>query len=343
MGKFRRSLGLFALVMLVGLLAFGASNVTQPAATISTGRGQGVVDMVTGANGTTVYALTAFLDNNSLKIVDTTTDKVVKTCPVGSMLDTTNIDVGSKGVFVADHGADKISLLDLSECAEKGYKPTEWDVSAFCDGPYDVKSIGDKVYVTCSLSDNLAILDSSGKLADSIPLGHGPRNEGLFSSWGQRWLLIANYYDWTASLINLSTNEVVKTLNTGPYPYDVITAADKFFGHVLCSVGDKDTIIDTASRKVWRTCGTYANPISGVAGQGDLSGYIFIGAEFGNPASDTYGLEGTIQVATVFGPIVKNFQVGRNPTALALTPDGKLLVGYNEGNIDVYDVAKLLP
>jgi len=167
----------------------------------------------------------------------------------------------------------------------------------------------DRLFVTLTRNNTLAVINLSNKSISEIPVGMAPYDivlssdskayvtnwggrrpvagESTYNSSGSQILVdpktgIAN--SGTVSVVDLQNNRSVKEIKVGLHPSGMVLTADKFLLYVACANSDKIYVIDTKNDKVKSEISVHLN---------------------------------------------KETPFGSAPNALALSPDGKYLYAAN--------------
>ena len=175
--------------------------------------------MALSPDGTRLYV--ALNGINKLGVVDTATNQLIQTIPVGN---------APRQVVLANHGRDAFVSNEGGRPARRG------DFTDESDGTPIVAS-----RVTgAATSGTVAEVDlATGREVKEIPVGLEPTAEYLAPDGT---LMVANSNDDTFSLVDTATGTVVQTVNVNPLPGstvgsypNAITMPDP--GHILVSIG----------------------------------------------------------------------------------------------------------
>jgi YVTN family beta-propeller protein len=119
---------------------------------------------------------------------------------------------------------------------------------------------GEELYVTCSASDSVIVLDPKRRIAIAeIPVGRQPEDVA-FSPDGSR-AFVSNMFDDTVSVIDVARREQIRVLPVGDEPHGVLTDAAGRHLYVLNAASDDVSVYDavalewiknlSASRRPW--------------------------------------------------------------------------------------------
>jgi YVTN family beta-propeller protein len=110
-------------------------------------------------------------------------------------------------------------------------------------------AVSDRVYVSCQTTNSVAVVDANGdSIVTYIPVGACPMK--LYINTRRHKMYVLNSDAGTVSIVNMTTNQVIKTVSVGGYPNAgyYCRSADKFYSagpHDECVVigGLSDTVI----------------------------------------------------------------------------------------------------
>jgi YVTN family beta-propeller protein len=248
---------------------------------------------------------------NSVFAIDCDSNRVVATLALSNAGDVAYDAVDGK-LYCAYYRADAESLAVINaitrqvikRLAMPGSTTPVWD------------AVSNRVYVSCQTTNSVAVVDTKGdSVLTYVPVGACPIK--LYINTLRRKLYVLNYDDGTVSIVDIATNQVIKTVDVGGTPNAgyYCRSADKFYSagaYTQCAVigGQSDTI---AARI----------PLSGnvdvisAAGNED-DGYIYLG---------TRG-DGDDYVATVSSQsdsVLATAVIGRRPWGLLFYSGSGLL------------------
>ena len=139
-----------------------------------------------------------------------------------------------------------------------------------------INDTGDKLYVTLSRNNSLAVINLSDKSIIEIPVGIAPysvvcasQSKAYVSNWGGRRPVegestynssgsqvlvdpktgIAN--NGAVSVIDLTSNKEIKSINVGLHPGDMVLSPDRSKLYVACANSDNIFVINTATDEVF--------------------------------------------------------------------------------------------
>lgn len=207
--------------------------------------------------GQTLYVTNVV--SNSVSVVNTATNAVDKTIPVGRAPRGIAISPNGTTAYVANAADDSLSIIDLANNTVSATVPVGKSPQGVAVTPDSAS-----VYVVNGLGNTVAVLDAATKqIRTNITVGKEPQLIALTPN-GQ-FAYVTNYGDDTVSVIDTRTNSVVTTIkdNIGRGPNGIAVSPDgkqiyvtNFDGEKVDVNDDKDandgtiSIIDTATNTV---------------------------------------------------------------------------------------------
>src|SRR5581483_10348509 len=299
--------------------------------------------------GTRAYV--TFLGGDFVAEINTATNTIINTVPLGAGTWPEGIAVSRNGstVYVADSNTSTVSFfptgVQTPPIGTIGVGTAPWLV-AMAPAPATT------AYVTNLNSNSVSVIDTaSNSVTATITLPVGAFPEGIAVNSAGTRVYVATNGTQTLTAINTANNQVVATIpiptattqvGTAPAnPAGVAVTPDGSRVYVSNARGENVTVIDTATSSILATVslGAAANP-TGIAVHPDgHQVYVALGNPGAvavidsNPSSPTFN--------TVLGTV----NVGSNPRGLAVNAAGTRLYVANEAsnNISVLDTTTTLP
>ena len=280
-----------------------------------------------GAEQNTSFGSYAYITNSwdhTVSIIDTETDTVKATVPVGIYPVGVAINPAGTKVYVTNEGSNDVSVIDTANSTVTA------DVNVGF-GPHGaaVNPDGTKVYVTNYGDNNVSVIDTStNTVIASVNVGVNP--QGVAVTPNGENVYVANSWDSTVSLIDTATNTVVATIPVGDSPNGVIVNPEGTKIYVTTSGDRTISVIDTATNTVTATVNVGNWPY-GIAINPDGT-KIYVA----NSGSNTVSI-----IDAVTNNVIATVPVGNDPAGIEVNPEGtKVYVANTASNsISVIDTA----
>lgn len=186
-------------------------------------------------------------DGNSVTVIDTATDTVVATVPVGKRPRGLQVSRDGAQLFVALSGLPKCPPQIPDEECEKLGRDVKADgiavvdtkahrlISVYPSGSdpeqFDLTPDGKRMFIANEDKALATVLDvSSGKIVGSVPVGREP--EGVRASPNGKWVLVTNESDNSVSIIDTQTLKVLNSVRVGLRPRDAAFTANSETAYV---------------------------------------------------------------------------------------------------------------
>jgi YVTN family beta-propeller protein len=205
------------------------------------------------SNSLAEYAYVPNIETNTVSVINTTTNTVTATLPVGTIPNGVAINQDGSKVYVTSTGNDEdpgrrfsIIYTDTYEVVPKlvgegyGYKPLGIAITPD-ETLYIASSVTEKVY---------AINQTALK---TTPISVGIRPLGLAITLDGKWVYVANQGSGTVSVINTTTNNVTITVPVGSEPYEVAVDPNGECVYVTNEGSGTVSVINTTTNNVTAT------------------------------------------------------------------------------------------
>lgn len=184
--------------------------------------------------------------SNSVSVVDTTTNTVAKTIPVGRSPRAIAISPDGTTAYVTNTGDDTMSIINTADKAVNMTIPVG-------KGPQSVAVTpdGTKVYIVSGKDNTVVVLDAATKqVLKNVNVGKEPQAIALTPDG--TFAYVTNYADNTVSVIDTSSNTTLPPItdNIGRGPNGIAVSPDGKQAYVVNFDGDSISIIDTATKAV---------------------------------------------------------------------------------------------
>ncbi|MCI0628749.1 MAG: beta-propeller fold lactonase family protein [Acidobacteria bacterium] len=278
--------------------------------------------------------------SGDVTVIDSATDRVLTTIPVGKRPRGIQVSPDGKSVYVALSGSPfagpdvrKETLVPANKKADGigVIDPIKNKLIGILSGGSDpeqfvVSRDGTRLYVANEDASSASVVDvASGKVVRAIPVGKEP--EGVALSPDGKIVYVTAENSQSVSVIETETNKVRATFKVGPGPRAAAFAPDGSRAYVTSEMGATVSVVDTAQHRVTHTVKLEGNNVRpmGVAVAPD-----------GKRVYVTTGHSGKVLVIdTSTHRVVASFEVGKRPWGIAITPDGKRIYTANGLSDDV--------
>ncbi len=270
------------------------------------------------------FAYVANQYSAAVSVIDTATNSVVATIPVGN--DPVEVAITPDGTraYVTNQVDSTVSVINTATntvftTVPVGNTPTVIAITPDGTRAY-VPNQGDNTVSVINTASNTVVATVP---AGNVPIGVAITPDGTLA-------YVTNRIDNTVSVINTATNTVLTTVPVGTGPVGVAITPDGTLAYVANFSGTTVSVIATATNTVGATVPEGINPI-GVAITPD-----------GTRAYVTNAVSTNVSViATATNTVVATVGVGSDPTGVAITPDGTLayVANFVGGTISVLATA----
>jgi YVTN family beta-propeller protein len=248
--------------------------------------------------------------SNTVSVIDTATNTVVATIPVGNPLGVAITPDGTK-VYVTNNNSGTVSVIATATDTVVG------SPIPVGNGPFGVAITpdGTKVYVTNNNSGTVSVIvTATNTVVATIPVGNGPFGVAVAPDGTK--VYVANSGSNTVSVIATATNTVVAAIPVGIGPFGAAVTPDGTKVYVASYNYNTVSVIATATNTVVATIPVVptipvgAFPVGVAVTPDGTNVYVAI------LASATVSV-----IATATNSVVATIPV-ENPEGVALTPDG---------------------
>ncbi|MGG6310627.1 YncE family protein [Paenibacillus macerans] len=208
------------------------------------------------------YVLVTNNEGNNVTVLDAKTFQTAGTIPTGKGPHGFRVSADSKFAYVANMSEDTVSVLNLETMSEE--KKIKIGNTPVTTG---ITSDGKTLVVPLNAENAAAIVDlASGKMI-KVPVGSGPAQ--VYISSDNKYAIIANQGTEqnpsnSISKIELATNQVIATIETGKGAHGVVVSPNNSKIYVTNMFDNTLTVIDNENNQVIATIkvGTTPNGIS---------------------------------------------------------------------------------
>jgi YVTN family beta-propeller protein/cysteine-rich repeat protein len=252
-----------------------------------------------------VLVLVTNFEDDTLTIVDATTDTVAASVSVGDGPWAAALHPLGTETYVTNREGSSVSVLDLASRTVQG-------TIAVGGQPHGVvfDPAGARAYVASFDADAIFVIDTASRtVRGTIPVGLAP--VGLSLSPGSTHLYVSNYGSNDVSVIDTTTETVIATVPTGRRPLQM--AVDAVQGRLYVTNFDSGSVsvIGLASNSVLATIDVGRKPFGIAIDERRARAYVT------NAASDTVSVIDTRTLATI-----ATIPMSGGPLGISLDPAG---------------------
>ena len=288
-------------------------------------------------------------DSQELSVIDTRTDSVVATIPVGTRPRGVRVSRDGKTVYVAlsgspkcpptmpdeecekltaDKSKDGIAVVDVATRKVRRVLPGGSDPETF-----DISQDGATLFVSNEDVNTASIVDiSSGKVRATVPVGREPEGVRLQPDGSVVW--VTGETDHNLTLLDTQTGKVVGQVGVGKRPRDLAFSPDGKLAYVTSEIDGTVWVIDVPARKATKVIQLPkdSKPMGVVVSSDGKRVYV---------ANGRGGTVSLIDAAT--NTVRATVPVGQRPWGIALSPDESKLYTANgpSNDVTVVDAEKM--
>jgi len=301
----------------IGLAASGTGNIASFTA-INTGNSP-VVATITTTPLNAGFAYVPSVNSNNVSVINTITNMVVATIPVGSKPMGVSVSPDGSRVYVVNSSSSSVSVINTA---------TNMVIATVVVGPFPnmvaVSPDGSRVYVTNGSTNSVSVINCiTNVVVATIQVGSDP--EGVLVAPDGSQIYVADAGSNTVSVINTVTNGVIN-IPVGNTPLALAVSPDGSRIYVTNNQAKSVSVINTITNMVVATIQVGALP-NGITVSPDGS-KVYVA----NNSSSNVAVINTA-TNTVISTIITS-----NPVGLSLSPDGSKLY-VTSGNVTVINTA----
>lgn len=184
--------------------------------------------------------------SNSVSVVNTATNSVVTTIPVGRSPRGIATSPDGASIYVANAVDNTVSVINTSDDTVSMTVPVGKSPQGVAVAPD-----GSKVYVVNGLSNSVSVLDAVTKqILTTVNVGREPQAIALTPDG--KFAYVTNYKDNSVTAFDTNTNTVVATIanNVGSGPNGIAVTPDGAKAYAINFNGNSVSIVDTATNLV---------------------------------------------------------------------------------------------
>jgi len=288
-----------------------------------------MVSMLISIAGAAPFAYIPNCGSNNVSVIDTATNTVTTTVPVGSTPWGVAVAPDGTKVYVTNEGNNNVSVINITTNTVVAMVPVGTDPKGIAITPD-----GKKAYVANWASNNVSVINTTNNTAyTSVTVGSEPFGVAVTPDGTK--VYVTNYGSNKISIINTTNNTAYANVNGLNWPYGIAVTPDETKVYVanddvFFAIGTTVSVINIATNTVVATVpvGNYPN---GVAVTPDGSNiYVTNG-----------GSNNVSVINTTNNSLAATVTVGVNPQGVAVTPDGSnvYVTNENDGTVSIINTA----
>jgi YVTN family beta-propeller protein len=276
------------------------------------------------AHAKTNYAYVANYSENTVSVIDTSNNTVVKTIPVGKAPWGVAVNQAGSAAYVTNHNSASVSVISTSDNKVTKTIPVGADPVGVAFTP-DGKS----AYVANKGSVSV-INTESLKVIATVATPGGPGEVAVNPTGAYVYVTNANAAS-VVSVISTLTNKVVAAVTVGAYPFGVALSPDGATAYVANYNSNTISVIRTADNAVVNTINVSAGPQGATVSPDGHWLYV---------AHSPSGSNLVTVIDTQSQTVVAGIVVGSQPNHVAFTQDSAFAyVSSGDGTVSVIDTA----
>lgn len=309
----------------IGLPASGTGDIGAFTALNTTNSAQTATITVTPEQP--AFAYIANFNSSTVSVINTVTNTVIATIPVGTSPRGVGISSDGSRVYVANRDSQNVSVINTATNTVIATIP----VGNAPQG-VSVSPDGSRVYVANQGSNNVSVINTAtNQVVTTIGVGTSPVGVSV-SPDGNR-VYVTNQRSNNVSVINTATNQVLATIPVGSPPFGVSVSPDGNRAYVAQFGANTVSVINTATNTVVATIPLPPSNASYAVSVSPDGNRVYVARTTTNGSSNNTSSVSVIDPAT--NTVIVTIPVGTTPTitygfvGVAVSPDGKQLYVTN--------------
>jgi len=252
---------------------------------------------------------------NNISVINTATNAIVATIPVGSGAEGVSVSRDGSKVYIANNGSNTVSVISTSTNTVIATIPVGSLPSAASES-----SDGSKLFVANIFDNTVSVISTATNKVTATISGFNQPYFLIASPTGN-FLYVENSPLGTVSVVNTATNTIVQTIKVGQDPIQLTISSD---GGRVYSTNEMDntvSVINTATNAVVATIPVDSHPYGETLSPDGA--FLYVGCSFAG-AIDVIDTKTNTVIKTVRGV---GFPVGVSATA-----DGKYVYVVNDSS-----------
>ncbi len=264
--------------------------------------------------------------SSTVSVIDTATNMVVATVPVGAIPSAAAVTPDGKHAYVANAsiGSTSVSVIDTATNVAVATVP-------FGMQPFGVAVTPDGKHAYVALNafaGTVSVIDTVTNTVVGTPIPVGNVPDGVAVTPDGKHVYVTNFNGGNVSVIDTSTNTVGTTILVGNGPVGVAFSPDGKHAYVANDNSDNVSVIDTATNMVVATVAVRSSPDAVAVTPDGIHAYVT------NNGSNNVSV-----IDTASNTVVATVPVGNGPHGVAVTPDGKHAYVTNNASTNVSVIA----
>jgi len=262
--------------------------------------------------------------SNTVSVIDTATNAVVATLPVGVWPQGAAVNPSGTRVYVPNNGSGTVSVIDTSTNTVVATIPSVGNRPL----GVAVNPSGTRVYVTdYHNGSTVSVIDTStNAVVATIPVGSWPAGVAVNPSGTRAY--VTNMHSATVSVIDTSTNAVVATIPVGSSPAGVAINPSGTRVYVTNFSSNTISVIDTGTNTVTAIVSESVGPNPHAVAVNPSGTRLYV---------TNYGGTSVSVIDTATHAVVATVTVGSAPAGVAVNPSDTRVYVTNQssGNVSV--------
>ncbi|WP_238903389.1 YncE family protein [Clostridium sp. YIM B02506] len=204
------------------------------------------------------FALVTNNEDNNVSIINAKNYKLINNIAVGKGPHGFRISADSKYAYIANMGEDTVSVVDI--VGNKEIKKIKVGSTPVTTG---VTEDSKTLVVAINAENSIAIVDLNSDKVEKITVGVGPAQ--VYLSPDNKYAYVANQGTEknpsnTVSKVDLTTKQVVATIETGKGAHGVVVSSDNKFVYITNMYDSTVSVIDNSTNNIIDTISVDSTP-----------------------------------------------------------------------------------
>ncbi len=264
-----------------------------------------------------IFAYVPNANSNNVSVINTSTNTVVATVPVGSRPGAVAITPDGSFAYVVNFDSDNVSVINTSTNTVVATVPVGSFPHAVAITPN-----GSFAYVANFLSASVSVINTgTNAVVATVPVEFGAIDVAITPDGS--FAYVPNFHTANVSVINTGTNTVVATVTVQANLQRIAITPNGSFAYVTNGGYDVVWVIDTSTNTVVASV-----PVGGAYG-------VAITPNGGSAYVTNFGSSSVSVINTTTNTVVATVLVGDNPLGLGITLNGSFAYVTNKASDNV--------